>query len=387
MSVPPKSLYVHIPFCERKCHYCAFNSYAGAPDATIDRYVETLLLELGTLGSDLALETIYVGGGTPTALTGSQLDRLLGAIDVARSGPEPEWTVEMNPGTADRDRLAALLSSGVNRISMGVQSLDPVRLKRLGRIHTPEDVTTTVSTLHDAGFGNVNLDLIYGQPDQSLSQWLDDVSAIIALEPEHLSLYAQQYEEGTVYTRARDLGKLGECADEVVLEMFHAARDRLSEAGYELYEISNFARPGRQSRHNLNYWRNEPYYGIGAGAYACVDDERRLNEPDPTRYVDRIADEGHAVVERESLGSVETYVETLASGLRTKEGVDLDGLRARTGFDPRQLHGEHLDRLATEGLAAVHDGHLTLTLAGLWILDTVMEPFLDGLPRDTAACA
>lgn len=370
----PRCLYVHVPFCERKCPYCAFNSYAGSRRNEADAYLDALLIELASLGRFLELDTIYVGGGTPTALEPAAFGRLLQGLQ-AVAGRPLEWTVEANPGTVTEDHLAALVSAGVNRISMGVQSMDPEGLRRMGRIHTADDVRQTVEALRAHGITNVNLDLIYGQPGQDVDAFIADVEAVLELEPDHLSLYALQYEDGTAFTRERDAGRLEEAAEELVIAQFHAARERLARAGFEQYEVSNFARPGRRSLHNLNYWRNLPYFGIGAGAWGCVDGYRLLNESDPRTYTRRVLDEGAAYVSKETLGPKETYVETLASGLRTTEGVDLAALRERTGLDASVLHGEHLDMIFSNGLATMDEGRLVLTVDGLCVLDELLLPF------------
>lgn len=348
--------------------------------------MEALLRELRTCGTRLELDTVYVGGGTPTALEADALDRVLTAIRAALApGCDPEWTVEANPGTTTGPRLDALVAAGVNRVSMGVQSMDPDRLKRLGRVHTAEDVRDTVDGLRRRGIDNVNLDLIYGQPDQPVDAFLADVDAVLDLEPDHISMYALQWEEGTPYTAALERGRMEEAEEEVVLASFEAGRARVADAGFELYEISNFAKPGRRSLHNQNYWRNRPYFGIGAGAYSCVDGERRLNELDPNRYVERIEADGQASVSREVLGSSATYIETLSSGLRTTEGVDLEALKSSTGIDARVVHGDHLDMILRRDLGRIRNGHLILGLEGLWVLDTLLAPFLEGLPEDASA--
>ena len=369
----PRCLYVHVPYCERKCPYCAFNSYAGSHRDEADTYLDAMLEELGSLGSSVDIETIYVGGGTPTALAPAAFARLLSAL---RAVADPlEWTVEANPGTVTEGHLNALVETGVNRISMGVQSMEAGGLKRMGRIHTADDVRRTVQALRDRGIDNINLDLIYGQPGQDVGAFAADVDAVLALKPDHLSLYALQYEEGTAFTRERDAGQLQEASEEMILEQFHAAQSRLGAEGFSQYELSNFARPGRRSRHNLNYWRNLPYYGIGAGAWGCVDGHRVLNESDPRVYTRRILEEGTARVLKEQLGPEETYIETLASGLRTTEGVNLDTLHKRTGLDARVRHGDHLDMIFKEGLATINDGRLVLTPDGLWVLDALLLPF------------
>ncbi len=204
----PRSLYVHVPFCERKCPYCAFNSYAGRDEEGIRAYVAALLRELEGLGDSLDLDTVYIGGGTPTALPAVEFTRLLSAI---RSACRPrEWTVEVNPGSVQEWHLDAMVQTGVTRVSMGVQSMDAEGLRRMGRIHTADDVVDTVEAVRSRGLEDISLDLIYGQPGQGVGEFLEDVEAVLSLETSHLSLYALQYEEGTVFTRQRDAGRLDE---------------------------------------------------------------------------------------------------------------------------------------------------------------------------------
>ena len=369
----PRSLYVHIPYCHRKCPYCAFTSYAGRDDDEVQAYVDALLLELASVEPGRDLETVYIGGGTPTALPPAQLKRVLGAI--RNLGKPREWTMEANPGSVLPGHLEVLGAAGVNRVSMGVQSMRPEGLKQMGRSHTAADVEDTVAALRDHGVSNVNLDLIYGQPGQGIGEFMDDVERVLSLNPDHLSLYALQFEEGTPFTRARDAGRMDEASEELVMGQFRAASERLARAGFRLYEISNFARPGRESLHNVNYWRNLPYFGVGAGAWACVGGYRMFNEEDPVAYTRRMNTDGEARVSSERLGNFETYVETLAAGLRTAEGVDLEVLKTRTGLDARALHGDHLESMRDAGFAKEEGGRLTLTMQGMWLLDSIMEPF------------
>ena len=382
----PRSLYVHVPFCQRKCLYCAFNSKAGWKQDQLASYLGALLLELQGLagGATLDLESIYLGGGTPTVLEPDQLRDLLCAIrSRLPAGATPEWTVEANPGTILPGHLEAFLQAGVTRASMGVQSFDQALLERMGRIHTAEDVEAGVEALRERTGLAVNLDLIYGLPGQDLESWRTDLERVTSLEPDHLSLYALQYEDGTGFTRDRDRGVLNEQEDDAVLEMHHLALEIVGASGFELYEISNFARPGQQSLHNLNYWANGPYYGIGAGAWARVGDRRTRNENDATSYARAIRTEGSAIVEDDLLTPANDYIESLASGLRTARGVDLDALAGSTGIDPRDLHGEHLDRLITQGLARMDGTRLVLSSEGRWLLDSVMMPFLECLPCES----
>jgi oxygen-independent coproporphyrinogen-3 oxidase len=376
-SMNADHLYVHIPFCASKCHYCAFNSYAQSDPRLFDRYVEALKIEWSTRRSEF-LETIYVGGGTPSVLSGVQIHSLLTSLTMGLRGTGPkEITVEVNPGTTNPEFLEAITAAGVDRVSMGVQTMDARRLKRLGRVHTPDDVVESVKSLRQAGIKRISLDLIYGQPDQSMQEWLQDVQRLLDLEPDHLSLYALQYEEGTVFTKALEKGKLAELEEDLVLRMFFGAKERLSEKGYAFYEISNACRPGEESLHNLAYWHNRPYIGLGAGAYGGINQRRYRNELSPETYIKKVEETGHAVIEDEQLGPWETYVECLSSGLRMMEGVDLDLIAKRTGFHGDDFHRHHLDEIVERGLAVRDGSRIRLTWEGIWVLDTLLLPFLD----------
>lgn len=378
------SLYIHIPFCASKCHYCAFNSYARNDPELFERYVEALEAEwVSWTDPPVRLETLYLGGGTPSVLPASLLDRLLTSI-ASRSdmGNLKEATMEVNPGTAGADLLSFLASSPVDRVSMGVQTMDPRRLKKLGRIHTPGDVRHTVRLLRDAGVQRLNLDLIYGQPEQTMGDWLEDLRQVLDLEPDHVSLYALQFEEGTVFRQALDRGRLAEAPEDLQISMFHAARALLEDRGMFLYEISNACRPGGESRHNLGYWRNDPYFGIGAGAYGGLGGVRYRNEESPDRYIERARKEGRALDDVDFLEGPAVYVETLSSGLRMTGGVDLDDVARKSGIDPRNCHGDYLDSLAYRGLAEIEGSRFKLTWDGLWVLDSLMLPFLDQAPGE-----
>lgn len=384
MSRNTGSLYVHIPFCPRKCLYCAFNSRAGADEALKQAYVHAVIRELGRLGGGrpLPLRTVYIGGGTPTALSAPLLGRLLAAITARMDGgPPKEWTVEANPGTLDPGILQILVEAPVTRISMGVQSFDPDLLQLLGRVHGPREVHLSVEALREAGLHEINLDLMYGLPGQSLGAWIRDLDALLDLAPPHMSLYALQMEAGTAFHRAWTSGELGEPPQELVRAQDAAAVERVTPRGYRQYEVSNYALSGHASRHNYVYWRNQPYHGVGAGAYGREGNLRYRNETDPRRYIAAVLSGRSPVVERDVLEPRDDYVETLSSGLRTTEGVDLDALQAHCGLDPRRLHGRHLAALIRGGLAGLKGSRLVLTAEGRWLLDSVMLPFLDGLPE------
>lgn len=393
--LPPASvasLYIHIPFCVSKCHYCAFNSYARNDPELFERYVAALeseWLSWANPGTELSprppvgLETLYLGGGTPSVLPASLLDRLFTFLSSASDmGQVREATMEVNPGTATREilDLLASASSPIDRVSMGVQTMDARRLKKLGRVHTPDDVRETVRLLREAGVRRLNLDLIYGQPEQTMDGWLDDVRQVLDLDPDHVSLYALQFEEGTVFRQALDRGRLAEAPEDLQISMFHAARALLEERGLHFYEISNACRPGGESLHNLGYWRNDPYFGIGAGAYGGLGGVRYRNEESPDLYIERVRVEGRACGEVDFLDGRAIYVETLSSGLRMTAGVDLDEVARKSGLDPRDCHGDHLESMTERGLAKFEGNRFKLTWDGLWLLDSLMLPFLDPAP-------
>ena len=375
--MPIPHLYIHIPFCASKCHYCAFNSYAGENSQLFDRYIAALKREWNERGSR-SLETIYVGGGTPSVLSGPQIHDLLTTLTREAGNPDlREFTVEVNPGNTTPSFLEGILASGVDRVSMGVQTMDARRLKKLGRVHTPGDVRESVSSLRKAGIKRISLDLIYGQPEQTLSEWIADVKQLLELSPDHLSLYALQYEEGTVYTQAKDRGKLAELEDHIILRMFEAAKDLLADHGFQFYELSNASKPGEESLHNIGYWKNRPYVGLGAGAYGGLGHLRYRNECAPEAYIDKVLRTGTAVVEEDPLDEWATYLECLSSGLRMMEGIDLQDVERRTGLNPAKAHASHVHKLLETGLAELKGQRLSLTWDGLWLLDTLMLPFLE----------
>jgi oxygen-independent coproporphyrinogen-3 oxidase len=376
----PKSLYVHVPFCDRICPYCAFTVTDERGPSSMERFLAGIDRELATVApaGTAALDTIYVGGGTPTALDEPRLSRLLRSLAAkARGGRVLEWTVEANPGTVDDRKAAAMTAAGVTRLSLGAQSMDDRLLRRLGRTHAAVDVRTAVAVARRAGFADLNVDLIYGQPGQTLERWLCDVDAVIDLAPTHVSLYELTFEPGTPFGLGRARGTIPRAPESLVLDMFHGARVRLAEAGLAWYEVSNFAAPGRESLHNQVYWRNEPYFGIGPGAFACTGLVRTTNAAALDAWATLVETTGQGVAERDLLSARDTFVECLAAGLRTRAGVDLDVLQARTGFDLLDTHLRQVDDLVARALAELDGRRLRLTLEGVLILDAILPVFLD----------
>lgn len=373
-------LYVHVPFCANKCPYCDFNSHAGR-DAERAAYVEALLDEAGARARGLAPRTIFVGGGTPTHLEASSLDRLLGGLramlDTSRL---VETTVEANPGTFTPEKVRALVRHGVDRVSLGVQSFDDGRLKVLGRIHDARDPVRSVAMLRDGGVRRISLDLILATPGQTLGEQRRDVARAVALDPEHVSTYVLTFEEGTAYTRMLREGRLAPPDEARELEFLDAACEMLAEAGYRRYEVSNHARLGAACQHNLGYWRNREWLGLGAGAHSHVGGRRWKNLDDPAAYAAAAAATGRAEAFSERPSRASGVLESLMMGLRLlDEGVDLAVLSSRHGVDVEREHGEAIDRHVAEGRLVREGTRLRCTAAGLRVLHRVL---LDFVPED-----
>ena len=380
--------YVHIPFCVRKCAYCDFNSYSGYTDTHITRYVRALTQEIrrstppelgaGGRSSPALVDTVFFGGGTPTAIPAADEAALLRAVlDALPITDNAEITTEANPGTMDVAHLETLRAAGFNRISFGVQSFDAGLLKTLDRIHSAEEAKNAVRAARAAGFENVSLDLMFALPRQTLAQWQDTLDQALALETDHLSLYSLIVEEGTGFWTLREKGRLPLPEEDVAAEMFQRAIDAAQGAGYAQYEISNFARPGRECRHNLHYWRNEPYHGFGCGAVAYLNGARRMNVKSPAKYADVIETDGDLTFSTETLTQTETMAETMMLGLRlTQEGVDCARFAARFGVDPRTLYACEVETFVRRGLLEVAGDHLRLTPRGVFLANDVMIAFV-----------
>jgi oxygen-independent coproporphyrinogen-3 oxidase len=369
-------LYLHLPFCARKCTYCDFYSLplGDFPNLgkTITRFFQALEKELAALPPDFAPDTIYIGGGTPTALSAAQLDELLALVrrrvhcDAVR-----EWTVEANPGTLDAAKADALRCAGVNRVSLGVQSLNDDALKRIGRIHTAAEARTAFDVLRAAGFDNVSVDLMYALPGETAAQVLADLRGLLAWRPEHLSTYALAIEPGTPLAAQRARGEIAEVPDEEQAEQYHAIRRELLAAGFEHYELSNFARPGRACRHNLNYWRGGEYHAGGPAAHAHSAGRRSANIEDLEAYCRRLEQNSSPREFEEQLAPEAKARETLIIGLRLLAGVDRAAFRQQTGFDALALGGAALEQLIAQGLLEVSAENLRLTERALFISNRV----------------
>jgi oxygen-independent coproporphyrinogen-3 oxidase len=370
---PGFGVYVHIPFCLRRCHYCDFNTYEGL-ESLHRNYVDALVRQIeGWPGSHPAVTSIFFGGGTPTLLDPRELGRVLGAVG-ARFGLArgAEITVEANPETVDGKRFTSLLEQGFNRISIGVQSLAPQVLRGLGRTHSVRDALDAIAGAHGAGFINVNADLIYGSPWETPQDWRVTLESVTAAQPAHVSAYALTVEEGTPLATLVRTGRLPDVDPDVQADRHGVADSVLDIAGYGRYEISNWARPGRASRHNLLYWCAGNYLGFGAGAHAHVDGHRWWNRRLPRDFVAATNDNESMVAGEEWLDASARAGEALMLGLRLKEGIDLAGFARRHGAKALEERARTLDRLISLGLLEPDAGRLRLTVRGTLVANDVL---------------
>ena len=374
MQKKPTSAYVHIPFCTQICYYCDF-SKVFIKNQPVDSYLEHLLEEFQSYDIQ-KLRTLYIGGGTPTALSASQLEVLLKGLtkNLDLSALE-ELTIEANPGDLDADKIAVLKNSAVNRVSLGVQTFDDKMLKKIGRSHLEKDIYENIDRLKLAGFDNISIDLIYALPGQTMEQVKDNVAKAIGLDIPHMSLYSLILENHTVFMNRMRRGKLPLPKEELEAEMFEYIIVELERVGFEHYEISNFSKPGFESRHNLMYWDNAEYYGIGAGASGYVNGVRYKNHG-PIRHYLSAVEEGNARITEEHLSQKEQMEEEMFLGLRKKSGVSMARFEEKFGRSFDGLYGEIVRDLVQQGLMQIDGDRVRMTKRGLFLGDTVAERFI-----------
>lgn len=366
------SLYLHIPFCHTRCHYCDFNTYAGILPLR-EPYVRALLTEIGMAGTIAQLpdgkprrsRTIFFGGGTPSLLSVSQISRILNACNTNFAVDEDaEITMEANPGTLSQEQLIGLRAAGVNRLSMGAQSFDAELLKALGRIHSPKDITKAVYDARVAGFTSINVDFMFGLPGQTMSHWRETIDRALDLHIEHLSLYSLIIEEGTPFYTWTHEGRITPGDEDLCADMYEYADERLQEAGYKNYEISNWSLPGFQSRHNLTYWHNLPYLGMGAGAYSSFGGRRFSDVRDPVEYIRLLKAQQWPEAESETIDRVQAMSETAFLALRTAQGLHLPTFEQRFAIPFTQFVGDRLRFVEEAGLLEREPDWLHLSKRG-----------------------
>ncbi|WP_200908915.1 radical SAM family heme chaperone HemW [Enterococcus sp. RIT-PI-f] len=373
------SAYIHIPFCEHICYYCDFNKVflEGQP---VDEYIEALLKEIAvTLAKHPidASETIYVGGGTPTSLSAQQLDRLLSGIhQILPTSTTKEFTVEANPGDLTEDKMLVLKNHGVNRLSMGVQTFDDRLLKKIGRKHTAADVYQTVNMLEKHDFQNVTIDLIYALPGQTLESFRDTLTRAIDLGLPHYAMYSLILENKTMFMNWVRQGRMVLPSQEAETQMFDEAIEAMAQAGLNQYEISNFARPGFESKHNMVYWNNAHYFGFGAGASGYLNRTRYKNKGPIQHYLKPLRDGLSPIHEREELTRENQMEEELFLGLRKKSGISKSRFEQKFAVPFQEVYGSVAKDLIGKGWLAEADDQVHLTKAGMFIGNDVFEAFL-----------
>ncbi|HEO8370004.1 TPA: oxygen-independent coproporphyrinogen III oxidase [Streptococcus agalactiae] len=374
MLKKPTSAYVHIPFCTQICYYCDF-SKVFIKNQPVDAYLQALIREFRSY--DITeLRTLYIGGGTPTSISAVQLDYLLTELsrDLNLNTLE-EFTIEANPGDLTVDKIEVLQKSAVNRVSLGVQTFNDKHLKRIGRSHNEAQIYSTIDALKTAGFQNISIDLIYALPGQTMDDVRSNVAKALSLNIPHLSLYSLILEHHTVFMNKMRRGKLHLPTEDLEAEMFEYIISEMERNGFEHYEISNFTKPGFESRHNLMYWDNVEYYGVGAGASGYLDGIRYRNRGPIQHYLKGVS-EGNARLSEEVLSKNEMMEEELFLGLRKKEGVSIGKFEQKFGTSFEKRYGQIVQELQSDGLLKENNGFIQMTKKGLFLGDTVVEKFI-----------
>lgn len=408
------AIYVHIPFCKQKCHYCDFNSYPGM-ESLFDAYVSALIKEIDirangagvatnradVVAEDTAVEvngakakitdmnatssapqriqSVYFGGGTPVLIGPDRMARLIDRIkDSFDIDPDAEITIEANPEAISFDIMRLLKDAGVNRVSIGFQSLDDECLSILGRKHTASKAIASFLETRQAGFDNINIDLIFGVPSQSLANWALNLEQVVALNPEHISCYALSIEDKTPLERMIDAGEVESPDEEIQADMMMYTRESLVDSDYEHYEVSNYAKPGKVCRHNLAYWNNDDYLGLGAGAYSKINGVRYANVDDPKAYIKAVESRDSLVfIKNENVLSAEEQLgDAIFLGLRKMNGIDINEFKKRYGCDILEAYADEIEELVRDGLLIVNDGTIRLSSNGILLGNEVFARFV-----------
>ncbi len=375
-------LYLHVPFCEHHCAYCDFNTYTATLEniivsQTVDAICDDLINSAPAITPCYAVKSIFFGGGTPTFLTSTQLTKLMNTIQKYYDVHEDaEISAESNPSRVDSTRFKELILAGFNRLSIGVQSLDNSILKSLDRTHTAQEAIDAFNSARDAGFNNINLDLMYRLPNQTAELWSESIHKALELQPEHLSIYSLTLEPGTRFERMHKGGNLPLPDEDEEIKMMEYAITTLKMHGYDHYEVSNFAKSGYRCRHNQIYWNNEEYLGVGPGAVSYLNGRRWKRERLPSRYANKVFHNQDLTVEEETLSKLRTMGETIILGLRLLDGISLRRLNERFEIDPMEFYSTVIKSGIEQNLLSLNGHILKLTHSGLLIADTISEQFL-----------
>ena len=390
MSSNNAGLYIHIPFCEKKCPYCDF--YSVTELALKPRFLKALIAEMELVSAEgLSFDTLYIGGGTPSVYGYNDIGQIVTAIlQNFDFRPDSQITIEVNPGTVSLEQLKGYREAGINRINFGVQSFYQKNLDFLGRIHTANEARNAITEAQRAGFKNIGLDLIFGLPDQTKPDWLADLKQAVEYDPTHLSCYMLTYEKGTpLYNGLKD-GRVQPLAEDNVRALFETTIDFLEDHGYFQYEISNFARIGKDgephvSRHNLKYWTLVPYIGLGPAAHSFVDPQRYWNVSCVGPYIEAIESGRLPVADREVLSEEQQMIETIYLGMRMTAGIDLIGFKAKYGIDFIKTYKAVISDLAERNYIEVKNSRCALTRRGRVFLDSITSMFVTRDVSDAAA--
>lgn len=373
----PRTAYLHVPFCAHHCGYCDFAVTVGQ-DHQIELYLDALALELATLGKPQPMETLFIGGGTPTHLSPAQLDRLLTSLrQWLPLPPSAEFSIESTPESITEEKCKVLAAHGVTRVSVGVQSFRPHLLASLDRLHRVEHIPRAVELVRKH-LPSLSFDLIFAAPGATLADWSADLADALRYGTDHLSTYGLTYEKGTPLWKQRFRGEVNPVTEDDELAMYETAIDTLAAAGFEHYEISNFARPGYRCRHNERYWANEAYHGFGVGAARYVNGAREMNSRNTADYIRKVLSGENPTFQSERIVGRERAVETAAIQLRRMEGIDRDRFREQTGFEFDPLFGERLAVLLSQGLLEDTGPAVRLTRRGKFVADGVIEELMKG---------
>lgn len=370
-------LYIHIPFCKQKCLYCDFNSYVCS-DAQVEDYIKALLKEIRMYGSEhhFKYKTVYFGGGTPTFIHYKHIEAIMKELK-PHILKDAEISMECNPGTVNGESLKAYRNMGINRLSMGLQAWQPELQKKLGRIHDTNQFLDNLNEAKRAGFENISLDLMFALPDQSLDMWLETVRNTAELDIKHMSCYSLKIEEGTPFNRMYEENKLNLPDEELDREMYHKAVELLDKKGLKQYEISNFAVPGYECKHNLVYWHNEEYLGVGAGSHSKLGSIRFNNFKGLNEYIEKLEKGIYPVEERIEIDKREDMWETIILALRLNSGLDIKSFNARYSEDFMGFYKDVLGKLIKHGLVLVERDRLLLTELGMDLSNSVFIEFME----------
>ncbi|WP_245823491.1 radical SAM family heme chaperone HemW [Metabacillus halosaccharovorans] len=375
-----QSAYIHIPFCHHICHYCDFNK-VFFKQQPVDEYIEMVIKEMhhrSEISREHPLKTIFIGGGTPTALSAKQLDRLFEGItsELLPENQLVEFAVEANPGELTEEKLSVLKNAGVNRLSIGVQSFDDELLKKIGRVHRTEDVFRTVHQAEKAGFDNISLDLMYALPGQTVEQFKKTLETAFTLNVKHYSAYSLIIEPKTVFYNLMQKGRLSLPPQEQEAIMYELAMEEMEKQGFKQYEISNYAIPGYESNHNITYWNNEYYYGFGAGAHGYEDGIRTSNVGPVKKYMENVLELGSAFQSQHQVSMEEAMEEEMFLGLRKVEGVYKERFFGKFDLTLESKFGEQIKQLVHKGLLVDTEKSIFLTRKGKLLGNEVFQEFL-----------